>query len=170
MKLQQSEVGLVNMVRACLSACILGLALCPFAYIAIGALGGFAPAFSFLALPLLLASSGFLIYRFIWKRTWVRANKLLLLAEAGSWVLIVTFLGIVSGFTLQTRFERAGLFATLFLSVSLLCLPLVLMRNTALRERLGGLPDQFALPLLLVIILTAAGTMAVYLFQSPAFL
>lgn len=42
-----------------LAACVLGLVLCPFAYIAIGALSGFAPAFALIALPPLL------LYRYL---------------------------------------------------------------------------------------------------------
>jgi hypothetical protein len=51
MKPQQSEVAGSKLPNLGLSACVLGLVLCPFAYIAIGALTGCAPAFSFLALP-----------------------------------------------------------------------------------------------------------------------
>lgn len=84
--------------------------------------------------------------------------------------LIAAFLIVVSNFTLLTGFERIGLFSTLFLVATLVSLPAVLVRRTALEERLRRLPDVVALPLLLAVLLAAVVTMAVYLLRAPAFL
>lgn len=169
MKLQQSEATGSKFPSLGLSACVLGLVLCPLAYIAIGALTGFAPAFSFLSLPLLFASTGYLLYRYLSKPGRASSSKWLMTAEMVSWILIIAFLVIVSDFTLLTKFERIGLFCSLFLVASLISLPFVLMRQTALRERLKRLPNSAILILLLVILLAAAGTMALYLQRVPAF-
>lgn len=149
---------------------MLGLVLSPYGYIALGALSAFAPAFSLLALPLLLTSSMFLLVRFVWHRTWQRPGKLLLLAEGASWLLTGAFLIIISGFTLQTGFERTGLYCTLFLACSLLCLPLVLLRKTAVRDRLAGVSDGLVLPLALLFVLVPASFMAMFLARPATFL
>lgn len=169
MRLQQSESPSPNLPSAGLAACILGLVLCPFAYIAIGALTGFAPAFSFLTLPPLLASAGYLLYRFLSRPVQGSSSNLLVSAEVVSWILIAAFLVVVSGFTLLTRFERIGLSSTLFLVATLVSLPSVLMRRTALQERLRRLPDVVTIVLLLAVLLVAVVTMAVYLLRAPAF-
>lgn len=170
MKLQQSEVAGPHLPSAGLSACILGLVLCPFAYIVIGALAGFAPAFSFLTLPPLLASAGYLLYRFLAKPGRGSSSQLLVLAEIVSWILIAAFLVLISGFTLLTSFERIGLFFTLFLVAALVSLPAVLIRHTALEQRLRRLPDVVTLLLLLAVLLVAVVTMTIYLLRTPAFL
>jgi hypothetical protein len=132
MKPQQSESAGPDLPSAGLSACVLGLVLCPFGYIAIGALAGFAPAFSFLTLPPLLASAGFLLYRFLSRPVEGISSNLLMYTEVVSWIVVVAFLVVVSKFTLLTRFEQIGLFSTLFLGASLVSLPGVIMRRTAL--------------------------------------
>ncbi len=170
MKPLRSEAAGPHLPSAGLSACVLGLVLCPFAYIAIGALAGFAPAFSFLTLPLLLASAGYLLYRFLSQPASGSSSRLLVGVEMIGGFLIAAFLIVVSNFTLLTGFERIGLFSTLFLVATLVSLPAVLVRRTALEERLRRLPDVVALPLLLAVLLAAVVTMAVYLLRAPAFL
>lgn len=170
MKLQQSESAGPHLPSAGLAACFLGLVLSPFAYIGIGALGGFAPAFSFLTLPPLLASVGYLLYRFLSRPTRDSPSYLLVLTEIVSWIPITAFLVMVSNFTLLTKLERIGLFSTLFLVATLVSLPTVLMRRTALEERLRRLPDVVTLLLLLAVLLAAVATMTIYLLRAPAFL
>lgn len=169
MKSQQSKAVGSNLANIGLTASVFGLVLCPFAYIAIGALAGFAPAFSFLALPPLLASIGYLIYRFFSKPGCRSANNLHLLAEIVSWMLILGFLIVASNFTLLTKSERIGLFSTLFLITSFVSLPAVLIRKTALGARLMRLQDVIAIPLLSAILLVAIVAMAMYLLRAPAF-
>jgi hypothetical protein len=169
MRPRQSEAAGPNLPSTGLAACVLGLVLCPFAYIAIGALSGFAPAFSFLTLPPLLASAGYLLYRFLSRPAQGPSSALLLSAEVVSWLLIAAFLFAVSGFTLATRFERIGLSATLFVAAAVVSLPGVLIRRTALQQRLRRLPDGVAILLLLAVLAVATSTMVVYLLRAPAF-
>lgn len=170
MKSQQSDAAGSSLAKAGLSACVLGLVLSPFGYIAIGALNGFAPALSFVALPPLLASVGYLLFRLLSKRGAGSASKWSMLAELVSWILIAAFLVVVSGFSLQTGFERIGLFSMLFLVASVVALPVVLMRTTALGERLGSLPHGVAMFLLLAVLLAAVVAMAAYLLRTPVFI
>lgn len=169
MSSQLSERG-VNLPAAGLAACVLGLALCPFIYIAIGALGGFAPAFSFVSLPPLLISCGYLLYRFLSKPGAPASSGVRLIAELASWMVIVAFVAIVSNFTLQTPFERLGLSLCFFLLASALCLPMVLMRRTALQQRLMQLPSAVATFVLLLVLLMSTTIVAIYLSRAPAFI
>lgn len=169
MQLQLSESG-SHLPAAGLAACVLGLVLCPFVYVAIGALAGFAPAFSWVSLPPLLVSSGYLLSRFLAKPKENASSHPQLMAEILSWSVIVAFVAVVSGFTLQTRFERIGLSLTFFLLASLLCLPGVLMRKTALQQRLGRLPNGVAKSVLLLVLSISAVTATAYLFGAQAFI
>jgi hypothetical protein len=169
MKLQQNEVASSKLPSLGLSACVLGFVLCPLAYIAIGALMGFAPAFSFLTLPPLCASISYLLYRFLSKLGRGSSSKLLVMVEIVSWILIIAFLIVVSDFTLLTRFERIGLFCTLFLLTTLVSLPIALMRQTVLGERLRQLPNTVTILLLLIVLLVTVVIMTVYLLRAPAF-
>jgi hypothetical protein len=166
---QPSEGG-ANLPTAGLAACVLGLVLCPFVYVAIGALAGFAPAFAWVTLPPLLLSSGYLLYRFLSTPGENPAGGPQLIAEVVSWIVIIAFVTIVSGFTLQTSFERIGLSLTLFLLASLFCLPVVLMRKTALQQRLVRLPGNVARSVLLAVLSLSAVTATVYLLRAPAFI
>lgn len=170
MKPRQRDASVTNLPKAALAACILGLVLCPFGYIAMGALAGFTPAFSWLALPPLLASVGYLLIRFLARQGQGAASKLALLAELFSWTVIAAFLAVVSGFTLLTKLERIGLFATVFLAATLLSLLIFLLRRTALEERLKPLPLPLTLLVLLAVLLAAAVAMGYYLLHAPAFI
>lgn len=166
----QSDASITNIPKAGLAACISGLMLSPFGYIAMGALAGFAPAFSWLALPLLLPSVGFLLVRFLARQGRGASSRLALVAAFFSWLVIAGFLSVVSGFALLTKFERIGFFATVFLSASLFSLPVFLLRRTALEERLKRLPQPLAWPLLFIILAVSAVAMGIYLLRAPAFL
>src|SRR5687767_4776981 len=159
-----------NLPAAGLAACMLGLVLCPFVYVAIGALAGFAPAFSWVALPPLLLSSGYLLYRFLGKPKESSSSRLHLIVEVLSWILIVSFVAVVSGFTLQTAFERVGLSLTIFLLASLFCLPAAVMRRTALQQRLMRVPNGVVKSVLLVIVSVSLVTATLYLFGARAFI
>lgn len=170
MKPRRSSPALANAARAMLAACMLGLVLTPFGYIALGALGGLPPAFSALVLPPLLAGIVFLLVRLVRYPSWLRRGVLPWLAELFSWLVIATFLFIISGFNLQTGLERAGSLATLVLTASLLCLPLVLLRQTVAHDRLACVPDALVLPLALVLVPGAMALMGVFLVRPVAFL
>ncbi|MCP4119998.1 MAG: hypothetical protein GY737_32300 [Desulfobacteraceae bacterium] len=153
-----------------LAACMLGLVTSPFIYIAIGAPFHFPPAFSFLIIPPFLVGSGFLLWRFLSKPTDHAMKKIPMLLEGISWMAIAIFIILVSRFNLQTKFERLGLFCTFFLSASLCCLPLVLIRKTALEQRLARLPGRVAISALLIILGLSGLSMISYLLSSPAFI
>lgn len=166
MKLQQSESARFNLPSTGLSACILGFVLCPLAYIFIGALNGFSTIFSLITLPLLLSSMGYLLYRFVLNSAPRSSNKFLMLAEMISWFLIAAFLILISNFTLLSRFERTGLFFTLFFITTLLSFPLLLRRRTALEQRINRWPRLVIIFLLLILLLAAVITSAVYLLRE----
>ncbi|HEY3742274.1 MAG TPA: hypothetical protein VGL53_20630 [Bryobacteraceae bacterium] len=159
-----------NPASAALAACVLGVVLSPFAYIAIGALGGFGPALALVSLPPLLAAAGFLLYRFLSKPIVNSApSGLLMAAEVVSWILIAGFLVVISNFTLQTKFERIGLSCTLFLVTTVISLPVVLMRRTALQARLRRLPNGVAWVLAVAVLAIAVAIVFVYLRRDPQF-
>lgn len=166
---QLSDSG-SNLPAAGLAACVLGLVLCPFGYVAIGALAGFAPAFAWVTLPPLLLSSGYLLFRFLSPPKENASSSLHRIAEVSSWIVIVAFIAIVSGFTLQTKFERVGFSLTIFLVTSLLCLPVVLMRKTALQQRLARLPNGVVKSVLIAVVLISAATATAHLLGAPAFI
>lgn len=154
-----------------LAACVLGLVLCPFVYIAIGALSGFGPGFVLITLPPLLAASAYLLYRFLSKPSKAATvHGALLVAEIASWLVIFGFLTVISGFTLLTRFERIGLSSTFFLIATVLCLPGVLLRRTALHQRLARLPRGTAKVALFATLLSSAALAITYLLRAPSFI
>jgi hypothetical protein len=145
-----------------LTACILGLVTCPFLYIAIGAPLQFAPAFSFIVLPPFLIGSGFLLWRYLPRSPTFGTSMPLLVAEVLSWAAIGIFLFLVSGFTLIQTAQRIGLAAMFFLLTSLLCLPLVIWRETALEARIERLPRTVSALALLVLLAAAGSAIAAY--------
>ncbi len=170
MKPMHYESAGINWIVTALAACCVGLVLCPFAYVAIGALAGFAPAFSFLTIPPLLLATGYLLWRFFAQRATSLASGWLVAAEWLSMLLIGAFLTIVSGFTLLSAFERVGLFAMLFSVTTMLALPIVLKRTTPLGERLARWPKAITLPLLVAIFLATLVAVTGYLLAEPVFL
>lgn len=152
-----------------LAACLLGLAICPLAFIAMGALAQFPPLFTALFLPPFLLGAGFLLWRYVSRSPDPPARRLpLLVLEGLGWIAVVVFLYFVSGFTLLTTAERVGLASTAFLTASVLCLPVVLLRRgTALERRLSPLPDAAAIALLLLVLVASAAATVSYL-TTPA--
>jgi hypothetical protein len=162
--------GKDNYAAAVLSACVLGLAVSPFFFIATGALSGFSPAFSFIVLPPLVASDGFLLSRLLKRPIVKRTRVLQLAAESVAWLVVAAFMMLVSGGNLQTTTERVGLSCSYFLLASLLCLPLTLLRDTTVDQRLRRLPRSVAIGVLLVF-LSLSGAMALtYGLTPPAFI
>lgn len=153
-----------------LAACISGLVICPYGYIAFGALSSFPPAFSFIFLPPLILGSGFLFWRFLSKPLEKPTSTLLLVLEAASWIAIGVFLFYVSNFRLLTVFERIGLSCLFFLLASLISLPVVVFRETSLERRLAKLPSSVSIAAL-VVVLALSGTAAIiYLVRAQAFI
>ena len=90
--------------------------------------------------------------------------------ESISWIVIVLFLVIVSGFTLLTHSERVGLVSSFFLLASVCVLPVVFMRNTALKHRLTKLPKAASISFLVVVLLTTGICAIVYLLTPTKFI
>lgn len=153
-----------------LASCVIGLIVSPYLYIASGALFQFPPVFSLAALPPLLFGSGFLLWRFFAKPTERGMSLIAIAIEAISWTAIVIFLILISRFSLFTAFERAGLFCTFFLLASVLCLPLLSLRNTALKQRLKKLPGGVAIAVLILVLASSGLLVIIYQLSPPQFI
>jgi hypothetical protein len=153
-----------------LSACVLGLVLCPYVYIAVGGLSGFGPAFTFVSLPLLIPSTGFLLFRFISPPGRRSRARMALLLEFLCWSVVAAFVAIISGFTLLTTFERIGLTTIFFLIASAGSFPIVHLRATAIRQRMQEVPPPIASAVMLVILTVAGSIGVVYLLAAPRFI
>lgn len=90
--------------------------------------------------------------------------------ELISWIVIITFFILISRFNLFTMFERAGLFCTFFLSASVLCFPLVSMRNAALKHRLEKLPRGLTIAALILVLVSSGLIAIIYQISSPRFI
>lgn len=149
-----------------LAAWTIGLVLCPAAYVAIGVYADFAPAFALLTAPSVLLSMGYLLVRYLSRPATASTAAWHVAAEVLSWLLVMAFLVIVSGFALHTRFERVALTSTLHLAATLLlALPVVVARGDMLLvQRLSRLPARASqLILFLVSVLVLAGAAAYWL-------
>ena len=155
-----------KLVSIGLSACVLGLVLCPAAFILIGALNGFGFPVTLAAIAILPASIGSLLYRFLSTRHALRLGWSGLLCFA----LIGGFVVVLSGFTLFTTLERIGLTCLLFLVASALSVPVVLWRETALRARLRQIPNGPAAACLVLALGLAGAFAASYLIRPAAFI
>jgi peptidoglycan/LPS O-acetylase OafA/YrhL len=153
-----------------LAACLTGFVTCPLLYIAIGALFQFSLAFSVIMLPPFLLGSGFLLWRFLAKPADTKPRILIQILGGLSLLSVAAFLFFISGFTLLTTFERFGLFCTFFLLASACCLPLVIKRDMALKQRLAQLPGSLSSGALGVILLIAVPAMLGFLLKKSAFI
>ena len=159
-----------NLPATLLAACVLGLLLSPYIFVAIGALFEFKLiAFPILLTPLLVAS-GFLLWQYLSKPTGRNTSLTFMVLESISWIVIVLFLVIVSGFTLLTHSERVGLVSSFFLLASACALPVVFIRNTALKHRLTKLPEAASISFLVAVLLTTGICAIVYLFIPTNFI
>jgi len=127
-----------------LAALILGLILCPFIYVAFGALEGYpsTPAYIILIiLPPFLISSAFLLFRLLSKPKESASKKIWQIVEILSWLVIAAFTWFVSFHPWNSLIEWIGLLFIVYLLASLISLPIVLfMRKTALQQRLMKRP------------------------------
>jgi hypothetical protein len=151
-----------NLIATALTACILGLVTCPLPFIAIGALSQLTRDFCFIALPPFLIGSGFLLWCYLARPAANSGGIPLLVAEILSWDAIAIFLFFVSAIGLQDTAQRIGFASMCFLLTSLLCLPLVIWRETALEAWIRGLPRAMSAAALAVVIATASIAIATY--------
>lgn len=153
---------------ALLSACALGLVLCPFVYLAAGVLSDFSPAFSTVAIPLFVAASAFLLWRFLAKPGAIARS--LVPIEALSWLVVIAFLYFASGINLMRGWQRFGSVCSLFLATSGGCLPIVLLRRTTIETRLARLSRLTSIVALVLIVGGAAIATAIYVGSPPHFI
>jgi hypothetical protein len=155
---------------AALAACFVGLVLCPFGFIAGGALSGFSATFSRVLLPPFLLACGFLLRRLLARPGESMARQGLLRSlETTSWLVVVSFLYLVSGANLAKGFERFGGVCTCFLATSAAALPFVLLRPTSLEMRLSHLPRGLAIVALIAIVCVSTVAAIAYLAVPSAF-
>jgi hypothetical protein len=145
-----------NLAATALTACILGLVTCPLPFIAAGALSHLTRDFYFVELPPFLVGSGFLLRRYLARPPRAAGDIPLLVAEILSWDAIAVVLFIVSAIGLQDTAERIGSSSMSFLLTSLLCLPLVIWRETALEAWIGRLPRAMSVGALVIVLAAAA--------------
>lgn len=151
-----------------LSACVLGLALSPVPFIAVGALSHFAPLFTVVTGTPLALGCAFLLWRYLGRPAGPSARpRALAVVEALSWTAVAAFLLLVSRFNLAGSFERLGAVCTAFLVASVACLPVVAARRAALERRLEALPGRVALALLVATVAASSAVVALYLRSPP---
>jgi hypothetical protein len=168
---RRSEMQTRRIPAAGLSACLVGLALSPLGFIAIGALSDFSPAFSGLVLPPLLLSVVFLLRRFLARPRQIPSSpSWAWLLEAASWIIIVGVLYVISAAHLMRGLERLGGVCTAFLTAAGICLPILLLRRSAIEARLARLPQNVAIILLIVVVGISGWAMIAYLAAPPAFI
>lgn len=141
---------------ALLAAFVLGLVLCSFIYAVIAQRQGFGAAFYFAVLPPLLIGNGYLLFRLLGRPQEPASRGVWLIAETLSWFVIAAFIAFVSYFVMDTLTEGIAALFVFNLLASLFSLPVVLLRKTALQQRLMKLPHRVTmLALALVVSLSA---------------
>lgn len=150
-----------------LSACVLGLVLCPFGFVVAGALGGFSPMLTVVVVPPLVVAAGFLLYRFLARPRDTRLTALHIVLESVCWLVLAAFVVIVSGFNLLRPVERLGLTSGFLLLAIVLCLPLAFLRASDLRQRVSRLAPGVAGGFVVILVAGAAFAAAAY-FNTPA--
>jgi len=124
-----------------LASCVLGLATAPLPLLLLGGRSEWGGAFGVVASVTVLLSSGALVYRYIVRRAGAHgAGTGGRVVEAASWMVVIAFLIVGSGINLLVGIARAGVVADSFLLLTLLALPVVILRRTAIEARLTRLP------------------------------
>jgi hypothetical protein len=153
---------------ALLAAYVVGVVLSPLGYVATGALGDFRTSFALAALPLLAASIGFLLWRYLREgQDDERGAGALRVVEALGLAFVVGFLVLASGARLTRGAQRIGIAAGFALAAMVLALALVLPRRSALEARLARVPRRAATAALVALLLAALAAVGVAL-ATPA--
>jgi len=153
-----------------LTACILGLVLCPTPYLLAARSELSLAAFATLVPPFVL-SVGILLLRFLGKPSSETTGGVAMrLLELASWTVVVSFLLFISQVRLLRGIERWGVACTFFLSASLVCLPLVWVRHTALEQRLTRLPRVVIVSALCAVLVLSGLMLFAYLTTPTRFI
>jgi hypothetical protein len=174
-----------SLPAAGLAACVLGAVLFPLIFVALfGGVdillrrsGGLPPEFWLATLPPLLIGIGYLLYRFLRKPRERASGDTRLSAKIARWLMVVlswfviaVFVVIISKYPLNATFEQVGISLTFFLLASLLSLPVVLIRKTALQQRLMQLPNSIVTAALALVVSVSTVIAVVYLMTPATFI
>lgn len=99
-----------------------------------------------------------------------KANHWHTLLEVISWIFVIAFLFIISGFRLLTVSERLGLSSSFFLLATLISFLVVFTRNTELQSRLEKLPKLFVTLFSIGLLTLSIISAGYYLFQPSTFI
>jgi hypothetical protein len=149
-----------------LAACVLGLATAPLLLLLLGGWSEWGGAFGIVASAVVLLACGALVYGYVIRRADAAGRTGGRVVEAASWVAVIAFLIVGSGINLLVGVERAGVVADSFLLLTLLGLPVVILRRTALEGRLAHLPRP-AVRIGAMAALVVAGLIALIDFATP---
>jgi hypothetical protein len=150
-----------------LAACVLGVTTCPFLYFVSGAPFDIIDVAERTAIiGSAFIAVGFLLWRFLAKPSERHAAPWLKLVEAGCWAALLNFVIVVSDMRLMSDRERIGSTCLFFFGMSVLWLPLTVLRKTALEQRLDALPRSVSVGVLFLV-LAASGVMVYFLFALP---
>jgi hypothetical protein len=172
-----SEVG-IDIAAVGLTACVLGLIVCPLPFVALGARAEFSSSFYILRLPPFVLGAGFLLRRYLARATANPTERpvhppvrrlLPLVLEGVSAVVVIEFLVFVSGINLLVGVERWGAVAGSFLVAAVLWLPAAIGRRTVLEGRLMTLPRIPARTILAFLLAAAGATLIADLSSPPRF-
>jgi hypothetical protein len=156
---------------AVLAAWVMGLVTSPFGFIVTGALSDFSPLFGVVVVLPMLVAVAFLLRRFLARpAATARHRSWVWLLEVASWLLVLFVLYHLSGAMLTTGFARLGIVWTFFLTGTLLWLPVLLLRPTALEARLARRPWAVHLIIVALIMVLSVWVMVTYLTGPPRFI
>jgi hypothetical protein len=150
-----------------LTAVVLGLLSCPVVFVAFGR-RDLRPIFLAVVVPPLLAAVGFLLLRYLARPTERSRRRLSLIFEVVSWIVAMAFLTVVSGVNLLVGIERIGAASVVFLVASVLWLPVVIRKRTALEDRLAALLSGRSATVIVAIVATAAVVTALMNLATPS--
>jgi len=159
-----------SLPAAVLAACVLGLVLCAVVYLAIVSYlfstpGLVESVFWFLLLLPLICSS-YLLYRFLSRPKEQPLSRVQLIADSFSLLAVTVFI-IIASIIWWTPVARVGMSLIIFLVASLLSLPVVLIRKTALQQRLMRLPNSILTLVLVLIVSISVGILVVFHMSPP---
>jgi len=118
-----------------LAAIVSAFVLSPWAYVAVGALSHFPFVLAIPSAALLLAATFQVVVVNVRRSAPVRSHSSSMRIPLAASIAASAAAGLVlSRFSLFTRFERIGLFATIWLVASAICLPLIVLRGESALE------------------------------------
>jgi len=151
-----------------LAACVLAFATAPVPLLLLGGRSEWGGTFGIVASAVALLASGALVYRYAIRParsdgTGAGGRAV----EVASWLAVVAFLVLASGINLLVGVARAGVVADSFLLLTLLALPVVILRRTPVEARLTRLPRS-RVTIAVTVILVLASLVALIDLATPS--